>query len=95
MHADPTAASLSQQKLKNSRKHHPGTSGWITLARERPADIVTMLAEEFELIRLINAQRRRTCDFGDILIARAGTRQTATAAMAAPPPATSSLRPAR
>jgi hypothetical protein len=74
------AVGLSQEKLKNTLKHHLGTSGWITLARERPADLVTMLEEQFDLVRLIEVQRNRRYDFGDILIARAGTRQTATAA---------------
>jgi hypothetical protein len=74
------AVGLSQEKLKNTLKHHLGTSGWITLARERPADLVMMLEEQFDLARLIEVQRNRRYDFGDILIARAGTRQTATAA---------------
>ncbi len=39
-----------------------------------------MLEEEFDLVRLVEVQRNRRHDFGDILIARAGTRQTATAA---------------
>lgn len=41
-----------------------------------------MLEEEFDLVRLVEGQRSQTYDFGDILIARAGTRQTATAASA-------------
>jgi hypothetical protein len=74
------AVGLSQEKLKNTLKHHLGTSGWITLARERPADLVMMLEDQFDLVRLIEVQRNRRYDFGDLLIARAGTRQTATAA---------------
>jgi hypothetical protein len=74
------AVGLSQEKLKNVLKHHLGTSGWITLARERPGDLVRMLDEEFDLIRLVQVQRGRRYDFGDILVARGGTRQTATAA---------------
>jgi len=76
------AVGLSQEKLKNVLKHNLGTSGWITLARERPGDLIGMLEEEFDLLRLIEAQRTQTYDFGDILIARSGTRQTATAASA-------------
>ena len=76
------AVGLSQEKLKNTLKHHLGTTGWITLAREHPDDLITMLEREFDLVRLIEAQRNRPYDFGDILIARAGTRQTATAASA-------------
>ncbi len=74
------AVGLSQEKLKNTLKHHLGTSGWVTLAREHPDDLVRMLEEEFDLVRLVEVQRNRPYDFGDILIARAGTRQTATAA---------------
>jgi len=74
------AVGLSQEKLKNTLKHHLGTSGWITLARERPDDLVRMLEEEFDLVRRIKVQRNRPYDFGDILVARAITRQTATAA---------------
>jgi hypothetical protein len=74
------AVGLSQEKLKNTLKHHLDTSGWITLARERPADLVRMLENEFDLVRLIEVQRARSYDFGDVLVARAGTRQTATAA---------------
>jgi hypothetical protein len=71
---------LSQEKLRNALKHHLGTSGWITLARERPGDLVTMLDKEFDLVRLVEVQRNRQYDFGDVLVARGGTRQTATAA---------------
>lgn len=39
-----------------------------------------MLDEEFDLVRLVEVQRNRQYDFGDILVARGGTRQTATAA---------------
>ena len=74
------AVGLSQEKLKNVLKHRLGTSGWITLARKRPGDLVTMLDEEFDLVRLVDVQRNQQYDFGDILVARGGTRQTATAA---------------
>ena len=71
---------ISQERLKNTLMHQLGTSGWIKLAREHPADLVAMLEREFDLVRLIEVQRAQVYDFGDILIARAGTRQTATAA---------------
>lgn len=74
------AVGLSQEKLKNVLKHTLGTSGWIKLARERPDELIRMLDREFDLVRLITAQRVGTYDFGDILVARAGTRQTAAAA---------------
>lgn len=74
------AVGLSQEKLKNALKHRFGTSGWTTLARRRSAELVAMLDVEFDLIRLIATQRHRGYDFGDILVARAGTRHTAASA---------------
>jgi hypothetical protein len=74
------AVGLSQEKFKNTLKHHFNTSGWITLSREHPADLVATLDREFDLVRLVTVQRARDYDFGDILAARAGTRRTATSA---------------
>jgi len=39
-----------------------------------------MLDSDFDLVRLVLIQRRRHYDFGDILVARAGTRRTAVSA---------------
>ena len=74
------AVGLSQEKLKNTLKHHFDTTGWVTLARTRPADLVRMLDADFDLVRLVTVQRERPYDFGDVLVARAGTRQTASRA---------------
>ena len=74
------AVGLSQEKLKNALKHHFDTAGWVMLARERPQDVVAMLDEDYDLIRLVRVQREREYDFGDILVARAGTRRTAMSA---------------
>jgi hypothetical protein len=74
---------LSQERLKNQLRHHFGTSGWITLARERADELIAMLDEEYSLVPLVSQQRNRIYTFGDILIARAGTRTTATRAGAA------------
>lgn len=71
------AVGLSQEQLKNSLKSSLGSSGWITLARKRPADLVNFFEEEFELVRALESQRRRQYDFADLLIARAGSRVTA------------------
>src|SRR6266487_772420 len=56
------AAGLSQEKLKNVLKHYLGTSGWITLARERPSELAGMLESQFQLVRLIEVQRNRSYD---------------------------------
>jgi hypothetical protein len=74
------AVGLTRERLKMVLKHHLGTSGWITLARQRPHEVVAMLDSEYDVVRLIDEQRRLRYDFADILIARAGTRRTATAA---------------
>lgn len=68
---------LTREKLKNVLKHHLGTAGWITLARDRPDAVIAMLEEHYDVVRLVDEQRFRKYDFGDVLVARAGTRRTA------------------
>jgi hypothetical protein len=77
------AVGLSQERLRNALRHHFDTSGWVTLARERPDDLIAMLDAQYELVRLVAEQRDQIYNFGDILAARAGTRATATRAGAA------------
>src|SRR3546814_4050864 len=72
------AVGLTREKLKNVLRHHLGSSGWITLARERSDDVIAMLDNNYDVVRLVGEQRGRTYDFGDVLVARAGTRRTAT-----------------
>jgi hypothetical protein len=76
------AVGLTREKLKNVLRHHLASAGWISLAREHPEDVIEMLDENYDVVRLIDEQRSRTYDFGDILVARAGTRRTATDASA-------------
>lgn len=71
---------LSQEKLKNALRDRFGTSGWTTLALRRPDDVIAWLDAEFDLLRLLALQSRRTYELGDVLVARAGTRVTATQA---------------
>jgi hypothetical protein len=71
---------LSQEKLKNALKQHIGTTGWVMAARERPAEIVAMLDTHFGLVESLKGQVGRAYTFGDVLIARAGTRVTAMSA---------------
>lgn len=72
------AVGLTREKLKNVLRHHLGSSGWVTIARDRPNELIAMLDENYDLVRLLADQLNRTYDFGDILVARAGTRRTAT-----------------
>ena len=71
---------LSQERLKNVLRDHFGTSGWVTLALRSPRELIAWLDEDFDLIRLLALQRNRAYEFSDVLIARAGTRVTATRA---------------
>jgi hypothetical protein len=71
------AVSLSQESLKNQLRHHFDTGGHVTLGRERPQDVVAMLDDEFGLIAELEADRSVRYTFGDILMARAATRQRA------------------
>jgi hypothetical protein len=68
---------LGQEKLKNALRDKFDTSGYVTLARTRPADLITMLDEDFDLLRMLRVQLDRTYGFADILIARAGPRAAA------------------
>jgi hypothetical protein len=74
------AVGLTREKLRGILQYHFGTSGWVKLAKTRSIDLVAMLDEFHEVVRLVDEQRARVYDFGDVLVARAGTRQTATAA---------------
>ena len=68
---------LGQEKLKNRLREAFGTTGWVKLAREKPQDLITWFIATFELDRLLTEQLGRTYSFGDVLVARAGTRVTA------------------
>lgn len=74
------AVGLTQEKLKMALKNHFDTSGWQTLARKRPQELIALLDEKYDLVRLVIKQRHRNYEFGDVLIARAGSRLTATRA---------------
>ncbi|WP_141015639.1 hypothetical protein [Nocardioides sambongensis] len=71
---------LSQEKLKNALRQHLGTSSWTRAARVDPMGVAEMLDDEFGLAASLLAQRGRTYTFGDLLVARAGTRVYATSA---------------
>ncbi|MBF4633475.1 hypothetical protein ITJ38_03555 [Agreia pratensis] len=71
---------LGQERLKNELKHRFDTSGWVTLARLRGAELIEWLDNDFDLLRLLTIQRFAHYDFGDVLVERAGTRVTATQA---------------
>jgi hypothetical protein len=76
------AAGLSQEKLKTGLRDAFDTSGWKTLARKNSANLIGWLDAEFDVVRLLKTQLKREYEFSDVLIARAGTRATATSASA-------------
>lgn len=74
------AVGLTQEKLKNTLRHEFDTSGWVTLARTRATELVEWFDREYDLLRLLQTQHAREYEFSDVLIARAGTKATATTA---------------
>jgi hypothetical protein len=71
---------LSQEKLKNALRQHLGSTSWTRIAREDPRGLALMLDREYGLQASLEAQRHRTYEFGDVLVARAGTRVYAASA---------------
>ena len=65
---------LTRERMKNVLKDHFDTSGITTLARTNANALITYLDVECDLIRLLTVQRQRSYEFGDILVARAGSR---------------------
>lgn len=74
------AVGLSQERLKNYLKDRFDTQGWVTLARTNSDELILMLDRDFDLFRMLETQRHKSYSFGDVLVARAGTRVTATQA---------------
>ena len=76
------AVGLSRERLRNHLRHRFDTSGWVALARSRPHELIEMLDEDFGVVAIVTAERRKVYDFGDILVERSGTRQRAGEAIA-------------
>ena len=76
------AVGLSREKLANQLRDWFGSGTWAKVARQQAAEMVTKLDEDYDLLRLLATQRGRTYSFADVLVARAGTRTTATSAAA-------------
>ncbi len=71
---------MSREKLTNQLRDWFSTGSWRKAALDHGADFITRLDEDFDLLRLLRAQRGETYSFGDVLVARAGTRATAASA---------------
>jgi len=71
---------LSREKLTNHLRNWFGTASWRKAAIQHGEVFIAKLDQEFDLFRLLRTQRTRTYAFEDVLVARAGTRATATTA---------------
>lgn len=76
------AVGLSKEQLRTYLTRRLGTSGWVKIGRERPADVVAAFDEDFDIVTLIEVERRKQFDFADVLIARAVSRVSAGEAIA-------------
>lgn len=77
------AVGLTREKLQNNLRHRLGSSGFVTLAQRRGKELIEYLDQEFGLVPLVRSQLAREYDFGDVLVARAGTRALAKSATVA------------
>jgi hypothetical protein len=77
-----TCVGLTQEQLKNQLSHRLGSSGWTTLARNRPSELIGFLDEEFGLVAKLTEQLGRSWTFEDVLLERyLWSRRTATRAV--------------
>jgi len=77
------AVGLTREKLIGTLKDHLGTSGWVKISRERPADVINMFEVHYDLVAQLIKQCGKRYEFGDILVARAGSRVLAARAAVA------------
>lgn len=71
---------LSREKLSNHLRDWLGTASWRKAAREHARVFIEKMDQEFDLVRLLRTQRNSDYTFADILVARAGSRATASTA---------------
>lgn len=71
---------LSREKLTNHLRNWFNTGSWRKAALQQSGEFIEKLDEQFDLVRLLRTQRHQRYTFGDLLVARAGTRATATSA---------------
>jgi hypothetical protein len=71
---------LGKEKLSMALRDGLNTSGFVTLARKSPDILVAFLDDRFDLVAMVGKQVNAQYGLADVLIARAGTRVTATRA---------------
>ena len=74
------AVGLSREKLANHLRNWFDTASWRKATLDHGEEFIKKMNEEFDLVRLIRIQLNSTYTFADVLVARAGTRATATTA---------------
>ncbi|AXE37978.1 hypothetical protein [Acidipropionibacterium virtanenii] len=72
------AVGIGREKLKNQLTDWFGTQSWAKASKEHGPELIRRLDDDYDLLRLLAAQRGRDYSFADVLVARAGTRSTAT-----------------
>ena len=65
-----TCVGLGREKLRNQLRHRLGGSGWVTLARTQPMQIIEMLDEHFDLMAKLQEQLSKNWTFADVLLER-------------------------
>lgn len=71
---------LTQERMKNVLRERFATTSARQLALRDPVALVRFFDEEYDLVRTLAANRAATFTFGDLLVARAGSRARAAAA---------------
>lgn len=71
------AVGLTHERTLRNLQAHFGTAGMLTLAKTRPRTLIEWLDTDFDLVRSLKVQLDHEHTFGDILVARAGSRARA------------------
>jgi len=61
---------LGLEQLRRQLQHLLGTSGWITLARKSPEQLIRRFDEAFGLVGTIREQREKAWSLADVLVER-------------------------
>lgn len=72
---------LSQERFKTWLKDRFGTAGWIRLSKQRSADLVDALDEEFGLVGALETDSGREWQWSDVLVRVMSPRQNAGASV--------------
>jgi len=62
-----TVVGLSQERFKTWLMGRFSTAGWVILSRERSAELISALDQDFHLVSLLNEQRNREWTWADVL----------------------------